>query len=104
MIHPTTETMDTARWKDTGCSLVPRCLDCPLLACRYDLPAKRAGAVLREAALAALLTRGLTMDAAAAALGISRRTGFRLRRQAATRAVPVVMVSAPPRPVVWGVA
>lgn len=30
-------------YRDDGCSIAPRCLDCPLPACRYDLPPKRAG-------------------------------------------------------------
>lgn len=27
-------------WADTGCSLAPSCLNCPLPVCRYDLPIK----------------------------------------------------------------
>lgn len=67
-------------YRDTGCELAPRCLACPLPQCRYDLPPKRAQALLRAAKLRPLLAEGLTVDEAAARLDVSRRTIFRLRR------------------------
>ena len=67
-------------YRDTGCDIAPRCLECPLPQCRYDLPPKRAGALLREAKLRRLLAEGLTIDAAAERMGVSRRTVFRLKQ------------------------
>jgi hypothetical protein len=74
-------------YRDDGCEIAPRCLECPLPQCRYDLPPKRAGALLREAELRRLLAEGLTADEAAERMGVSRRTIFRLKRYAATNAV-----------------
>lgn len=69
-------------YRDDGCEISPRCLECPLPACRYDLPPKRAGALMREAELRRLLAQGLTADQAAVTMGVSRRTVFRLKRYA----------------------
>lgn len=74
-------------YRDDGCSIAPSCLSCPLSVCRYDLPPKAAGALLRESQLRGLLSQGLTADEAAAAMGVSRRTVFRLKQQRATAAV-----------------
>ncbi len=74
-------------YQDTGCSIAPRCLACPLARCRYDLPPKRAGALMREAQLRTLLAQGLTADEAAVVMGVSRRTIFRLKQGRATAAV-----------------
>lgn len=74
-------------YQDTGCSIAPSCLSCPLARCRYDLPPKRAGALMRESLLRTLLAQGLTADEAAAAMGVSRRTIFRLKQGRATAAV-----------------
>ncbi len=74
-------------YRDDGCEIAPKCLECPLPACRYDLPPKRAGALLREAQLRALLAQGLTADEAAARMGVSRRTVFRLKRYSATTSI-----------------
>jgi hypothetical protein len=78
---------EIAHWRDDGCEIAPKCLECPLPACRYDLPPKRAGALMREAQLRALLAEGLTPDEAAVKMGVSRRTVFRLKRYAAARLV-----------------
>ncbi|MFN8559648.1 MAG: helix-turn-helix domain-containing protein [Dehalococcoidia bacterium] len=74
-------------YRDDGCEISPKCLECPLPACRYDMPPKRAGALLREAELRRLLAEGLTADQAAERMGVSRRTVFRLKRYAAVNAV-----------------
>ncbi len=74
-------------YRDDGCEIAPKCLECPLPACRYDLPPKRAGALMREAELRRLLAQGLTADQAAVVMGVSRRTVFRLKRYAAASAV-----------------
>lgn len=75
------------QYRDDGCEIAPHCLSCPLPACRYDLPPKRAGALLREGQLRELLRSGLTCDQAAVRMGVSRRTVFRLKRYAATASV-----------------
>ena len=75
---------ENVHYRDDGCEISPHCLQCPLPACRYDMPPKRAGALLREAQLRSLLASGLTADEAAAKMGVSRRTVFRLKRYSAT--------------------
>ena len=66
-------------YRDTGCDLAPQCLACPLPACRYDLPHKRAGVLLQQVALRPLLSQGLTINEMAGQLGVSRRTVLRLK-------------------------
>lgn len=66
--------------KDTGCEFSPSCLSCPLPACRYDMPPKRAGAIVRETRLKALLAEGHSADECAAIMGVARRTIFRLKQ------------------------
>lgn len=72
-------------YRDTGCpdGMLPSCLNCSLSRCRFDLPHKRAGSELREQRLAVLLAQGLSMAAAAAELGVSTRTAFRLQHRLA---------------------
>ncbi len=84
---------ENQHYRDDGCEIAPRCLECPLPACRYDLPPKRAGALLRESQLRTLLAQGLTADEAAVVMGVSRRTVFRLKRYAASAAVLALQVS-----------
>jgi hypothetical protein len=73
---------DDERWEelyqDRGCEFSPRCLECPLPACRYDLPAKQAGVWFRALKLLPLIEQGRTMEQLAADIGVSRRTVFRL--------------------------
>ncbi len=81
---------EQTHYRDDGCEISPRCLECPLPACRYDMPPKRAGALMREAELRRLLAAGFTADEAAVKMGISRRTVFRLKRYtAANTLVPL---------------
>jgi hypothetical protein len=80
---------ENTHYRDDGCEISPRCLECPLPQCRYDLPPKRAGALMREAELRRLLADGLTADQAAAQMGVSRRTVFRLKRYTATNSVVI---------------
>ena len=75
---------EQTHYRDDGCEISRHCLECPLPACRYDLPPKRAGALLREAELQRLLAEGLTADQAAERMGVSRRTVFRLKRYSST--------------------
>jgi hypothetical protein len=67
------------QYRDDGCEIAPKCLECPLPDCRFSLPPKRAGAILRAAQLRPLLAAGLTADECAAEMGISRRTVYRLK-------------------------
>ena len=67
-------------YQDDGCDIHHQCLSCPLPACRYEMPPGRARALSQAAALGQLLVQGHTMEEAAAELGVSRRTVYRLRR------------------------
>lgn len=71
---------ENTSYQDVGCDLHRSCLTCPLPACRYEMPPGRARALSQAAALGRLLESGMTMDDAATALGVSRRTVYRLRR------------------------
>lgn len=70
---------ENRRYVDAGCEVSPSCLACPLERCRYDEPG--AFAEFRRAARLArireLQAEGLTGEAIADELGISRRTVFR---------------------------
>lgn len=66
-------------WTDDGCDLHPQCQTCPLSRCRYEMAAGQARAELQRIRLMDLLAEGKTMDEAAAVMGISRRTSYRLR-------------------------
>jgi hypothetical protein len=76
---------------DDGCSDlgIASCLTCPLPACRYDLPPKMAGAWLRVFQVRELAREGKTAPEIAAALRVSRRTVFRLKRYDVAAALPV---------------
>ena len=98
ILTPEPHESEFEHWRDEGCPDlgIPTCLDCPLPACRYDLPPKRAGALLRESKLRVLLAEGLTADEAALRMGVSRRTVFRLKRYTATDAeLPVIATQQP---------
>lgn len=84
---------ESTNYQDDGCDLHGSCLTCPLPACRYEMPPGRARALSQAAALGRLLGTGRTMDEAAAELGVSRRTVYRLRRisMPATREAAVLM-------------
>lgn len=72
------------RYADTGCSLHPSCLSCPLERCRYDDPVgiRRLLSDERDRAIVALQRRGRTVGAIARQFGISRRTVFRVLARA----------------------
>lgn len=95
---PHTPGPDSSDYRDTGCDIAPHCLDCPLPRCRYDLPPKLAGALMREAELRRLLAEGKTIGQAAVLLRVSRRTVFRLKRYAALAALVPVFKSERTRP------
>lgn len=67
-----------SEYRDTGCSLAPSCLRCPLPACRFDMRDHRAPSrTERDAQVAAMASRA-TVNETAAAFGVSRRTVFRV--------------------------
>ena len=69
-----------AVWRDTGCVVAPRCLECPLPVCRYDLHAGVRGSqsIARQAEIARMRAEGLSVESIGERLGISRRSVFRL--------------------------
>lgn len=71
---------ENSTYQDDGCDLHEQCLSCPLPACRYELPPGRARVLSQAATLERLLEGGESMEVAAARLGVSRRTVYRLRR------------------------
>lgn len=36
------------RYRDDGCEISSKCMECPLSTCRYEMPPKRAGALMRK--------------------------------------------------------
>ena len=73
-------------YADTGCDLYPSCLRCPLPRCRYEDPGG-ARAMLRPSRDASIRRlshqQGMSVPQVAAALGVSRRTVFRVLSTAA---------------------
>jgi transcriptional regulator of acetoin/glycerol metabolism len=68
------------RYADTGCTIHPSCLTCPLVRCRYDEPGG-ARKILNHDRDASILRvkydERLTVEAVARRFGVSRRTVFR---------------------------
>lgn len=64
-------------YRDTGCTYAPACLDCPLDRCRYEPQPSRQQRIVE------LRRGGMSVPLVAQALGVSRRTVFRLTRAAA---------------------
>lgn len=69
-------------FRDTGCSVAPSCLRCPLPQCIHDEPPGRVRAQERREQVLALVEAGVPVREIAARLGISTRSAFRLRRGA----------------------
>jgi hypothetical protein len=65
---------------DTGCDLSPSCLTCPLAHCRYDAGVREQRQDDRQQRIVELRRQGWTPERVAAALGVSRRTVFRLSK------------------------
>ena len=74
-----------AYYKDTGCSIAPSCLKCPLPRCRYDLPIIPSATVHRLArdakVLAGMEQYDLTVEEAAERYGLAQRTIFRIKER-----------------------
>ncbi len=72
-------------YRDEGCELAPRCLECPLPRCKYDEPggARRLRVETRDEALVAAWRRErLSVNELAHRYGISRRSVFRILKGA----------------------
>lgn len=67
-------------YPDTGCNFAPSCLACPLPRCRYErpylVPVVRQD--MRTPKAHALRSRGASNEEIQQALGVSRRTVYRL--------------------------
>lgn len=71
-------------YRDEGCTVAPRCLDCPLPRCRYEIQGGAAAMrrVERNAEIIAEHADGLSIDALAERHHISRRGVFRVLEKA----------------------
>lgn len=69
-------------WRDDGCEVAPRCLECPLPRCRFDEPGGLRGVLneARDARVAQARRNGAGIDEIAARFAISRRSVFRILR------------------------
>lgn len=67
-------------YRDDGCEVSPRCLDCPLPRCRYEDPGGVPGILreLRDESIRQAAGRGTTADDLARTHQVSRRTIFRV--------------------------
>ena len=79
MANPSGVLPEDKNWHDTGCSIAPACLSCPLPVCKYDMPAGvvSARSVMRVPLIRALRARGLNDTEVAQRLGVSRRAIYR---------------------------
>lgn len=82
----TTEAIDRGRgeWMQglyrDGCDLATSCFDCPLTnGCRYEQPPGKARSEIRREQVITLLREGNSPDDVADAMGISRRSVYRLK-------------------------
>lgn len=73
MANPSGVLPEDKNWYDTGCSIAPACLACPLHRCRYEMPAKVAGMLARLPQILELQEQGLTQREIGERLGVSRR-------------------------------
>ena len=73
--------MSISLYKDTGCDLHPKCLECPLPMCKYDDPDRRVPMRrdVRDAQIIDLLAQGVKIPNVAAEVGTSERTVYRIR-------------------------
>ena len=71
---------DHRNWQDTGCEVAPRCLECPLPACRYDVAggARHLLNIARDDEIRQRLSAGESAPAVAARFGLGVRTVYRV--------------------------
>ena len=77
---------EETEYRDTGCSLAPSCLSCPLPQCRYDEPrsARRLGNHARDREITLLRRQhAAPIEAIASAYGLTTRQVYRILRRAA---------------------
>ena len=67
-------------WGADGCDLHPACLTCPLPACRFEMPPGKARSYMLALRLRPLLETGMAEAELMAALGISRRHLYRIKK------------------------
>lgn len=70
-------------YRDDGCSIAPRCLECPLPRCRYDVAGGARSMLnpVRDAAIAAAYQAGESIEALEQRFKLSRRTVYRVVSQ-----------------------
>jgi hypothetical protein len=76
---------EDTEYRDTGCSLAPSCLSCPLPQCRHDEPrsARRLGNHARDREIALLRRRhAAPIEALAATYGLTARQVYRILQRA----------------------
>jgi hypothetical protein len=75
--------VDDYNWTDTGCTVSPSCLNCPLPVCKYD--SREAlwefKLIDRNAEILACLASGMYAEEVGKAFGLTRRTVQRIRAQ-----------------------
>ena len=71
---------ENTTYRDDGCDIHSRCLTCPLLVCRYDVPGGKRELlnIYRDQLIASLRHSGNTVPVVAKILGVSRRTVVRV--------------------------
>ena len=74
----------SGNYRDTGCSLAPSCLACPLPACRYDVP-QNWEKQERNVRIVARREAGATVTTIVAEFGVSLRTVARVMQKARTK-------------------
>ena len=75
---------DDAIYRDDGCDLAPKCLECPFERCRYDEPVRPRHTVnlARNADILRRLEAGETVQEIAKHYGVTTRAVFRVRQAA----------------------
>lgn len=73
---------DNTNWRDTGCTFAPRCQDCPLPRCKFEMPPKQPEVFMRLLQFARLAMEGCSMRDMEDKIHISSRSVFRLRQRA----------------------
>lgn len=69
-------------YKDKGCQHHPACLTCPFEQCISEVPVQVQRSKAKAAKARALRAEGRNVDGIAAALGMSRRSVFRMLKGA----------------------
>jgi hypothetical protein len=69
-------------YRDTGCSLNPKCLECPFAVCRFDDAFYGAIRDARDTSIRNMLAAGADVDMVAKTFGLSRRSVFRVKAAA----------------------